>query len=113
MPNRPYLGRSVDDAIAMYKPHISGTQGAVSANNPYAAQAGLEILKQGGTLSTLPALFRWCWGWLSPITAASAVAASMYSMTRSLTPSMRWTPVVWHPKMLTRTCFWMKTAMWI
>ena len=34
MPNRPYLGRSVDDAIAMYKPHISGTQGAVSANNP-------------------------------------------------------------------------------
>lgn len=48
MPNRPYLGRSVDDAIAMYKPHISGTQGAVSANNPYAAQAGLEILKQGG-----------------------------------------------------------------
>ena len=42
MPNRPYLGKSVDDAIAMYKPHISGTQGAVSANNPYAAQAGIQ-----------------------------------------------------------------------
>lgn len=48
MPNRPYLGRTVDDTIAMYKPHVSGTQGAVSCNNPYAAQAGLEILKQGG-----------------------------------------------------------------
>ena len=32
----------------MYKPHISGTQGAVSSNSPYATQAGLEILRQGG-----------------------------------------------------------------
>lgn len=48
MGNRPYLGRTVDDTFAMYKPHVSGTQGAVSCNNPYAAQAGLEILKQGG-----------------------------------------------------------------
>lgn len=48
MPNRPYLGRTVDDTIAMYKPHVSGTEGAVSCNNPYAAQAALEILKQGG-----------------------------------------------------------------
>ena len=48
MPNRPYLGRMVDDAIAMFKPHVSGTEGAVSANNPYAAEAGLEILKAGG-----------------------------------------------------------------
>ena len=48
MPNRPYLGRMVDDTIAMFKPHVSGTEGAVSANNPYAAEAGLEILKSGG-----------------------------------------------------------------
>ena len=48
MPNRPYLGRHVPDGIAMYKPHVSGTEGAVSCNSPYAAQAGLEILKQGG-----------------------------------------------------------------
>ena len=48
MPNRPYLGRHVLDGIAMYKPHISGTQGAVSSNSPYATQAGLEILRQGG-----------------------------------------------------------------
>ena len=48
MPNRPYLGRTVDDAIAMYKPHVSGTEGAVSSNSPYATQAGLEIMKQGG-----------------------------------------------------------------
>lgn len=48
MPNRPYLGRHVIDGIAMYKPHVSGTQGAVSSNSPYATQAGLEILKQGG-----------------------------------------------------------------
>lgn len=48
MPNRPYLGRMVDDAIAMFKPHVSGTEGAVSANNPYAAEAGLEILEAGG-----------------------------------------------------------------
>ena len=48
MPNRPYLGRTVDDTIAMYKPHVSGTEGAVSSNSPYATQAGLEIMKQGG-----------------------------------------------------------------
>lgn len=48
MPNRPYIGRTVDDTIAMYKPHVSGTEGAVSSNSPYATQAGLEILKQGG-----------------------------------------------------------------
>ena len=48
MPNRPYLHMSADDTIAMYKPHVSGSEGAVSANNPYAAQAGLEILKKGG-----------------------------------------------------------------
>lgn len=48
MPNRPYLGRMVDDTIAMYKPHVSGSTGAVSSNNPYATQAGLEIMKQGG-----------------------------------------------------------------
>nr|WP_279221445.1 hypothetical protein [Clostridium sp. AM45-5] len=33
MPNRPYLGRTVDDTIAMYKPHVSGTEGAVSSNS--------------------------------------------------------------------------------
>lgn len=48
MPNRPYLNMSADDTIAMYKPHVSGSEGAVSANNPYAAQAGLEILNKGG-----------------------------------------------------------------
>ena len=48
MPNRPYLKFVADDSIAMYKPHVSGTCGAVSANNPYAAQAGLEIMKKGG-----------------------------------------------------------------
>ena len=50
MPNRPYLGRSVDDTIAMYKPHVGGNCGAVSCNNPYAAEAGLRILKQGGNV---------------------------------------------------------------
>ncbi len=48
MPNRPYLGRTVDDTIAMFKPHVSGSEGAVSSNSPYATQAGLEILQQGG-----------------------------------------------------------------
>ena len=48
MPNRPYLNRTVDDTIAMYKPHVSGTEGAVSCNNPYAAEAALRIMKQGG-----------------------------------------------------------------
>lgn len=47
MPNRPYLGREVAD-IAMYTPHVSGSRGAVSCNNPYAASAGLEMMKQGG-----------------------------------------------------------------
>lgn len=47
MPNRPYLGREVSE-IAMYKPHVSGTEGAVSCNNPYAAAAGLEMMKKGG-----------------------------------------------------------------
>lgn len=50
MPNRPYLGRTVDDTIAMYKPHVGGSGGAVSCNNPYAAEAGLQILKQGGNV---------------------------------------------------------------
>ena len=45
MPNRPYLGRTVDDTIAMYKPHVSGTEGAVSSNSPYATQAGLELAR--------------------------------------------------------------------
>ncbi len=47
MPNRPYLNREVSE-IAMYKPHVEGTDGAVSCNSPYAASAGLEILKAGG-----------------------------------------------------------------
>lgn len=47
MPNRPYLGFMADNSSAMYRPHVSGTEGAVSANNPYAARAGLEILKKG------------------------------------------------------------------
>lgn len=47
MPNKPYLGREVPE-IAMYKPHVSGSKGAVSCNSPYAASAGLEILKKGG-----------------------------------------------------------------
>ena len=46
MPNRPYLGRTVDDTIAMYKPHVSGTEGAVSSNSPYATQAGLVHIFQ-------------------------------------------------------------------
>jgi gamma-glutamyltranspeptidase/glutathione hydrolase len=32
----------------MYRPHISGKNGAVSSNSPYASSAGVEILKQGG-----------------------------------------------------------------
>lgn len=48
MANKSYLGRMVPEGVAMYKPHVSGTEGAVSCNSPYAAQAGLEILKQGG-----------------------------------------------------------------
>ena len=48
MPNRPYLGRTVDDTTSMFKPHVGGRGGAVSCNNPYAAEAGLQILKQGG-----------------------------------------------------------------
>ena len=48
MPNRPYLGRTVTDNLAMYKPHPAGTKGAVSSNSPFATQAGLEILKAGG-----------------------------------------------------------------
>ena len=47
MPNRPYLNRELSE-IAMYKPHVEGTEGAVSCNSPYAASAGLEILKAGG-----------------------------------------------------------------
>ena len=45
---KPYMGRPLDDTVAMYKPHVSGTEGAVSSNSPYATQAGLEMLKKGG-----------------------------------------------------------------
>ena len=42
-----YLGKEIPE-IAMYRSHVSGTMGAVTAPNPYAAKAGLEILKAGG-----------------------------------------------------------------
>lgn len=45
--SRPYLGRCVP-AATMFRSEISGTQGAVSSNNPYATKAGLEILQKGG-----------------------------------------------------------------
>lgn len=48
MPNGMYLNRSVPDNVAMFRPHISGSRGAVSANSPYAGKAGLEILAAGG-----------------------------------------------------------------
>lgn len=47
MSNNPFLGRTVPD-ISMYKPFVSGSDGAVSSNSPYATSAGLEILKKGG-----------------------------------------------------------------
>ena len=47
MPSRPYLGQQISD-IGMYKPHVSGSRGAVSSNSPYATAAGLEILSKGG-----------------------------------------------------------------
>lgn len=42
-----YLNKEIPE-IAFYRSHVSGTQGAVSAPNPFAAKAGLEILKAGG-----------------------------------------------------------------
>lgn len=47
MPNHPYLGYQLND-IFFYRPYPYGSKGAVSTNSPYAAQAGLEILRQGG-----------------------------------------------------------------
>lgn len=47
MPNHPYLGYQLND-IFFYRPYPYGTKGAVSSNNPYATQAGLEILRAGG-----------------------------------------------------------------
>lgn len=47
MPNNLYLGQRLSD-FEMYKPHVSGSEGAVSSNSPYATQAGLDILARGG-----------------------------------------------------------------
>lgn len=47
MPNHPYLGYQLND-IFFYRPYPYGTKGAISSNNPYATQAGLEILRAGG-----------------------------------------------------------------
>lgn len=47
MASKLYLGQSIP-ATARYRADNSGTQGAVSSNNPYATKAGLEILKKGG-----------------------------------------------------------------
>ena len=44
---KDYLGKKLE-YISIYRPHIRGTRGGVSSNNPYVAQAALEILKQGG-----------------------------------------------------------------
>ena len=49
MPNHPYLGYQLND-IFFYRPYPYGSKGAVSTNSPYAAQAGLEILRQGGNV---------------------------------------------------------------
>lgn len=47
MSNKLYLDKRMP-STGRYRPEISGTQGAVSSNNPYATRAGLEILRQGG-----------------------------------------------------------------
>lgn len=62
MPNHPYLGYQLND-IFFYRPYPYGSKGAVSTNSPYAAQAGLEILRQGATYLMRPAPFPWCWAW--------------------------------------------------
>ena len=39
---------SITDQIRCYRPVIAGRHGAVAANHPLAAQAGLMVLRQGG-----------------------------------------------------------------
>ena len=39
---------SITDQIRCYRPVIAGQRGAVAANHPLAAQAGLLVLRQGG-----------------------------------------------------------------
>lgn len=92
MPNRPYLGRTVDDTIAMYKPHVSGTEGAVSSNSPYATQAGLEIMKQGGKplMQQLQCLlFSALW---NRTIVELAADASIHSMIKRQMSSTAWMP---------------------
>lgn len=47
MPTKPFLGQKLND-IEMFRTYPYGSKGAVSSNSPYAASAGMEILKQGG-----------------------------------------------------------------
>ena len=42
-----YLGRQIPE-IGFWRPHITGSAGAVTAPDSYAAQAGMEILQAGG-----------------------------------------------------------------
>lgn len=60
MPNRPYLGRMVDDAIAMFKPHVSGTEGAV-LTTPTLPRQAWRSSRLAATLSTRLVPFPWCW----------------------------------------------------
>ena len=104
MPNRPYLGRMVDDAIAMFKPHVSGTEGAVSANNPYAAEAGLEILKAGGNAFDAACAISLVLGVVEPYHSGIGGGCFHVFYDKRPTPSMRWMPVAWPPRTPIRTC---------
>lgn len=42
-----YLGKPLT-GVSIYRPHVRGTGGAVSSNNPYVSSAALQILKKGG-----------------------------------------------------------------
>lgn len=112
MPNRPYLGKEVSE-IAMYKPHAAGTEGAVSCNNPYAAAAGLEMMKKGGNAIDAAVAVSLVLGVVEPY--HSGIGGGCFHIVyhkesnEFFAVDARASPL-WEPG---RICSWMRTAGWI
>ena len=74
---KDYLGKRLE-YISIYRPHIRGTKGGVSSNNPYVAHAALEILKQGGNAADAAAAASLALGVVEPFN--SGIGGGAFSL---------------------------------
>ena len=82
----------------------------MAAANPHAAEAGLEMLRAGGTPWMRRSPPRWCWVWSSRNPPGSAAALSCWSMTARHTKPPALTAAKWRRHRPRRTCSWARMA---